>query len=405
LRLLAEYFSLSLAAWVGSIPLSALYFHLVSPISPLANMVAVPLGTFALMANLGALICGAWFPYIAGVFNNTAWFCMAAMSDVSEWFTKIPGAYFYVSAPSWIWVALYYIVLVVALCGGLKTIPRRIGMAFAVVLITVIGFIRWEGSRGEIGLTVLPLNGGHAVLVDAAGHKNDWLIDCGNEDAVNYTLKPFLRAQGVNKLPRLVLTEGDARNCAGAQTLDGLFNIGELWTSPVHFRSAIYNKAAASFEKAPSRQRIFNYGDSNGCWQVLWPPATNNFSRADDNALVLRGNISGIKVLLLSDLSRAGQSGLLSGTNDLHADIVVAGLPTEGEPLGDTLINAIHPQLIVIADSEFPPTRRVSRKLKERLEQKGVPVIYTRDSGAVKIVVNQAGWKAQAMDRQNYQGK
>ncbi len=405
LRYLAEYFSLAFAAWVGSIPLSAYYFHLVSPISPLANMVAVPLGTFALMANLGALICGAWFPYVAGVFNNAAWFFMAGMSDVSEWFTKIPGAYFYVPAPSWIWVAIYYIMMVAALCGGWKTAPRRIGMAFAIVLIAVIGFIRWEGSRDETDLTVLPLNGGHAVFVDAAGRKDDWLMDCGNEDAVNYTLKPFLRAQGVNKLPRLVLTDGESRNCAGAETLDGLFGVGELWASPVHFRSSVYNKAVAAFEKAPSRHRIFNYGDTNGCWQVLWPPATNDFSRADDNVLVLRGDISGTRILLLSDLSRAGQSGLLDGTNDLHADIVVAGLPTEGEPLEDALLNAIHPQLIVIADSEFPPMRRTSRKLKERLEQKGMPVVYTRDSGAVKIIVNQAGWKVQTMDGQSYGGR
>ena len=43
-RLLGRYFSLSLAAWIGSIPLSAFYFHLFSPISPLANVIAVPLG-------------------------------------------------------------------------------------------------------------------------------------------------------------------------------------------------------------------------------------------------------------------------------------------------------------------------------------------------------------------------
>jgi ComEC/Rec2-related protein len=93
LRNLTRYFSLSLAAWIGSIPLSALYFHLFSPISPIANLIAVPLGTFALMANLGALICGTWLPVATELFNNAAWFLMAAMTGVSEWFTKIPGSY------------------------------------------------------------------------------------------------------------------------------------------------------------------------------------------------------------------------------------------------------------------------------------------------------------------------
>ena len=60
--------------------LSAKYFHLFSPVSTLANIVAVPLGTLALMSNLGALICGAWLPFATELFNNAAWFFMSAMT-------------------------------------------------------------------------------------------------------------------------------------------------------------------------------------------------------------------------------------------------------------------------------------------------------------------------------------
>ena len=84
------------------------------------------------------------------------------------------------------------------------------------------------------------------------------------------------------------------------------------------------------------------------------------------------------------------------------ADVVVAGLPAEGEPLCDALIDAIQPRVIVIADSEFPATRRASRALHERLEQKKVPVIYTRTSGAVKIETDKAGWKLEMMDGQKF---
>jgi competence protein ComEC len=406
-RMLARYFSLSLAAWLGSIPLSALYFHLFSPVSPLANLVAVPLGTLALMGNLGALICGSWFPWATELFNHSAWFFMSAMADASEWFTKIPGAYFYVAAPSWVLIGIYYAILIVVLSGWLKTARGKISGAAILILIGAIYFWRWENSRGETDLTVLPLNGGHAVFVDAAGRKNDWLIDCGNDNAVEFTLKPFLRAQGVNKIPRLVLTEGDSKNCGGAQSLDQLFGVGELWTSSVKFRSTAYRDAVAEFENSgrppePSRHRILNRGDNAGCWQILSPNATDDFPRADDNAFVLLGNFHGAKILLLSDLGRIGQNELLSRTNALRADIVVAGLPNEGEPLSNSLIDAIQPKIIVIADSEFPANRRASRELKSRLGEKNIPVIYTRDSGAVKIVAGKNGWKLQTMDGQEF---
>jgi len=94
MRLLARYCLLSFVAWIGSIPLSAKYFHLFSPVSTFANIIAVPLGTLSLTSNLGVLICGAWFPPASGLFKNAAWFFMSAMTDVSEWFTNFQACFF-----------------------------------------------------------------------------------------------------------------------------------------------------------------------------------------------------------------------------------------------------------------------------------------------------------------------
>jgi ComEC/Rec2-related protein len=255
LRTLARYCSLSFAAWIGSIPLSAKYFHLFSPVSTPANIIAVPLGTLALMSNLGALVCGAWFPWASEMFNHSAWFFMSAMTRVSVLATEIPGSYFYVPEPSWWTITLYYAVIIGALSGWLFAPKRRIWSAAILILLAAIYFWRWEQSRNETSLTVLPLNGGHAVFVDAARQNNDWLVNCGDENAVEFTLKPFLRAQGVNTIPRLVLTEGDVRNIGGAQSLGKLFGVGEIITSPVHFRSAAYRDAVAEFDKPPARQK------------------------------------------------------------------------------------------------------------------------------------------------------
>ena len=321
-RKLARYCGLSFAAWIGSLPLSAKYFHLFSPVSTFANILAVPLGTFALMANLGALVCGHWLPWFTELFNNAAWFFMVAMTWVSVEAAKIPGAYFYVPEPTLATIAIYY-AAVIAIFSGWFSTRKRIFLGAAILFfIGAIYFWQWQSSRDETDLTVLPLNGGHAIYVDADGRANDWLINCGNEDAADFTLKDFLRAQGANTLPRLILTEGDMKNTGGAQTLDELFHIGELWTSDVKFRSANYRNTVASFEDGDrpqagghpqgSRHKILSAGEVVGCWQILFPNATDNFAKADDSPLVLLGNFRGTKILLLSDLSRAGQSDLLA---------------------------------------------------------------------------------------------
>jgi competence protein ComEC len=397
---LARYGALSFAAWVGSIPLSAKYFHLFSPVSTPANIVAVPLGTLALMSNLGSLVCGGWFPWATGLFNHSAWFFMSAMTAASEISTKIPGAYFYVPAPSWAAITIFYVVLIGGLNGWWFARKRRIWSATALALIATSGLWQWQTNRAEISLTVLPLNGGHAVLVDAAGRKNDWLVNCGDENAADFTVTPFLRARGVNRVQRMALTHGDSRSCGGAKLLNALFGVGELDTSPAHFRSPAYREIVAAFDQPLRRRQTLCAGDTNGCWRVLHPAAADNFERADDAALVLAGNFYGTRVLLLSDLGRAGQSALLSRTNDLRADIVVTGLTDEGEPLCDALLDAAQPRVIIVADSEYPATRRAGPKLCARLEQRGVPVIYTRSAGAVTLRLRRDRWSWRTMDGQ-----
>jgi len=402
LRMLSCYLALSLAAWIGSIPLSARYFHLFSPVSPLANLVAVPLGTLALTANLGALVCGAWFPWATELFNHSAWFFMSAMTAVSEWSTRIPGAFFYVPAPAWPAIAIYYAAVIGGVSGWLFAPARRIWSAAALILIATGCAWHWQATRSEIKLTVLPLGGGHAVFADAAGRKSDWLVDCGDENAVDFTLKPFLRAQGVNRVQRLTLTHGDTQSCGGAERLDQLFGIGEIYTSPVHFRSTAYQKTVAKFDQPPARHRVLPPGGTAGCWRVLHPGAGEDFRQADDAALVLLGDFNGTRILLLSDLGRQGQSALLAGTNALRADIVIAGLPSEGEPLCDALLDAVQPRVIVVADSERPATRRAGRGLKERLGKWSGPVIYTRTADAVTIVTRPGGWELRTMAGQTF---
>jgi competence protein ComEC len=394
-RLMARYFSLSLAAWIGSIPLSALYFHLFSPISLFANLLAVPLGTFAIMANLGALICGTWLPWFTELFNNAAWGFMNAMTWVSEESTKIPGSYFYVPSWSWTSIGIYYGTVIVIASGWLKTKLMRIATLVMLVLIAATYLWRWEIVRGETEITVLPLNGGHAVFVQGGQPDDDWLIDCGNEDAVTYTMKDFLRARAVTHIHRLALTDGISRNCGGATALRDLFGVDELWTSPARFRSSIYNGIVSEFS---TNHETFTTGSEYGHWKMLWPTPTSRFSRADDGALVLMGNFEKAKILLLSDLGTNGQSGLLATTNDLHADIVVTGLPDQGEPLSDKLLDAIQPKAIVVMDSDTQFAKHVSPELRDRLAERNVPVIYTRNTGAAKIVVSNDGWKLQTMD-------
>jgi competence protein ComEC len=246
-------------------------------------------------------------------------------------------------------------------------------------------------------LTILPANGGMAINFDAPGRSNDLLVDCGATNSVQSLTKPFLRAQGVNRLPALLLTHGDLRHIGGAELVANLFSVQKLCVSPVRFRSPVYRRILKGYEGKPEKLRTVSRNDQLGNWTVLHPEPGDHFSQADDNALVLSAVIGGQRVLLLSDLGRPGQDALLERTSDLRADVVVTGLPVQHEALSDALLDAIQPRVIIVADSEFPATERASPKLRERLARRKVPVLYTRATGAATIEWRKGNWEVRTM--------
>ncbi len=388
----------SLAAWLASIPLAAYYFHIFTPVSTPANIVAVPLCALVLIANISSLALAGWFPAGAEFVNHIGWHLMEWIRVTSEWFAHWPHAYAYVATPTLFSIFVYYAILLAIFTGWLFKRDHRTWRIAGIALIITVWCGTWLHQRTATRITVLPLNGGSACYGDVPGHKNDFLIDCGNEDSVDFVMEPYLRAQGVNSLPTLALTLGEAQQVGGFQKLQGLMPIEKIITSPVRFRSPEYRDILKLLDATPKRRQIVSSGDTFANWTVLYPTSTNHFAHADDNALVLRGEFSGVQILFLSDLGREGQSSLLECNSDLHADIVVAGLPQQSEPLSNGLLDSIHPKLIIIADSEMPSERRASKGLKQRLDTRGIPVIYTRTVGAVKITIRSGTWQATSAD-------
>ncbi|HEV2208101.1 MAG TPA: ComEC/Rec2 family competence protein [Verrucomicrobiae bacterium] len=373
----------SFAAWIGSIPLVAYYFHIVTPVSTPANLLAVPLCGLVLVSNLASLLLAGWFAGAAELFNHAGWFLMECIRVSSCWFAAWPAAYRYVVAPSFLTSFLYYAVLLAVATGWLFQATGRYWKCAA--LAVALAFWGWNNCWREATttrLTVLPVNGGIAAYYDAPGRHNDLLCDTGPTNSVQFTTKPFLRGQGVNRLKGLLLTHGDVHHVGGAFDLVDLFHPAQVAIGPLRFRSSVYRKLVSQLQQNPQLVRSVERGARVGQWEVLHPQTGDKFTRADDGALVLRADIAGFRVLLLSDLGRAGQEALFERTEQLRADIVVAGLPSTGEPVCESLLNRLQPRLLVVADSPFPASERAGARLQARLAERHIPVIYTRLAGA-----------------------
>ena len=228
-------------------------------------------------------------------------------------------------------IALYYFLMLGALTGWLFRQPARKWKIGAAACLVAVWCASWAWSLPDTRLTVLPLGGGHAVYLQSPGWHRDALIDTGDHNRADTVVKPFLRAQGVNRLSQLVLTHGESDFTGGAGVISDVFRPATIATSAVRFRSAEYREFLNLLRTNGTLQTSLHAGDRLGPFTVLYPGADDRLTRAADETLVFRADINGARVLLLSDLGHAGQNDLsndafLAGkTNDLRADIVVTG--------------------------------------------------------------------------------
>jgi competence protein ComEC len=387
----------SLAAWLGSVPLVAYYFHLFTPGSLVANVVVVPLSGAALACNLGSLAVGAFLPGVAELFNHAAWCFMVWMDGLSQWTAGLAWGAFHMRPPGAAALSVYYGALGLVMAGwSLDRARWRRWTGSAAGLMLAGTLAPWGLQAGEWRLTILPASGGHAVFLDAPLLAGDWLVDCGNASAAEFITGPFLQSQGVNGLDNLVLTHGDVRQVGGTGLILARFKPRTGYCSGVRFRSGAYRLAREQLQARAGRLKVLQAGDRAGPWTVLHPGPDHDGSAADNHALVLHGVIEGVQVLLLSDLSVTGQNRLLKRYPDLRADIVVTGLPSQGEAVHDELLRRLQPGLVIVADAEYPATRRAGRALQDRLRNRGYRVLYVRETGAITVGFGAGRWKAVA---------
>ena len=394
-----DLFLTSLAAWLGSIPLVAYYFHIVTPCSGPANVLAVPLCALVLICNLASLFFGAWLPAIAVLFNYSGWFWMECIRHTSQWSAHWPAAYFYVPMPSLFTIGLYYFALISIFTGWLFKNPFRIYKIAALVLLCGVWCGLWLRERPATCLTILPVENGCAAYLRSHHSSDDWLIDCGNESSADMVTVPFLRAQGVNRLSHLFLTHGNAAYIGGAESILTNFHPAQVLLNPIESRSPEYRKVESFVQTHLPTQPSLKVGDHFGPWTVLHPDATAPASRAEDNAIVLLGQIDGVRVLLLSHLGHEGQLALLSRTNDLHADILVAAADQNAtsDAFSQTLLDAIHPRVIIIHDTVGHPA---GGALTTQLSNLHVPVLYTHHTQSVTLTTHPGRWQLAPMNGQ-----
>lgn len=389
-RVVTMSLAVSTAAWLGSLPLIMHHFHLVTPVGLLANLLVVQLGSLALASALGSLLCAPLVPLFSDLFNHSAWFFTHAMVASSHWFSELPFAWRQVKTPPLISTLCYYGALCVVVSGW--WLRRRRAGSLLLLLLAALAVVAWQREHSHVRLTVLPLDGGHALFFEQPGAET-WLIDCGDERNWRFRVRPFLQAQGVNQLDNFLLTHGDVRHVGAATNVLKEYSPRRIVLNPGSQRSPPYR----NFERTLAEQEVTPLRPAAeemlAPWTVLHPAREERYSRADDSSLVMRLELAEFRLLHLPDLEATGWQRLRERHPGLKAYAVIASPVGDGNALVEGLVNLPPPERLVIVDSEFPAYERLSADKRSRLKQMGTTTLFTSEVGAVELQFEETtGW-------------
>jgi competence protein ComEC len=353
-----KMFSVSLAAWLATVPLLAYHFGAITPLAPFASMLLLPIVWATILIGLpGALLLPA-APLPAKLFLWPAAAGAQAMEAVSAVVAKVPGATLRLPSPGW---SVMLLCALAALAIGFR---RRINLqsrgVFALAALPVAAYMAfsWPASPPRrLTVQMLAVGQGNCVLLRFPDGK-DLLYDAGSagSNVGERTILPALRALGVRRIDAIVLSHGDADHVNGFRELARGMTIGRVILSP-HFRasadSALYFAEVLEDRSdllvASAGDRIGGFGDAR--IEVLWPPKEVPALKLSENelSLVLRVKNEDGSVLLTGDFGRGAAELLLDCGGNLRADVLQAphhGLP---DPSASRIAKAVGAKLVLVS--------------------------------------------------------
>lgn len=93
-------------------PLIAYYFHIVTPLTALLNVVVFPLVWLILVGGFIVLIFGLVFPILVTPFAWLTSYSEIALENLILFFSTNFKTFFYTSTPLWIWIIFYYLIVI-----------------------------------------------------------------------------------------------------------------------------------------------------------------------------------------------------------------------------------------------------------------------------------------------------
>jgi competence protein ComEC len=405
-------FSVSLVCLLATLPVVAWWFHQVSWVGLLSNLILVPL-TGILATPIGLLALGLT-PLSSAAGSGLFWIMDLLIRwalSLTRFFADLPFAFGPFPRPGWGEIFFYYLFLITLFNWRRLAKPACwVGLSLSAMILFFEAPRLQSLVSPSLKLTFLDVGHGSAILVRfPQGEK--MLIDGGGSfnpefDLGERVVAPFLWQEKITALDVVVLTHPHPDHLNGLPFILSKFKVREIWLNGQSDDSESFRKFwdLIKEKKIPLLYPKTGWARTLGDTQVEVllspenPEIQDDFPSAgwrnrNNGSLVLRLTRGDQHILLPADIEAEAEQRLLARGIPLNSQILQ--VPHHGSLSSSTrpFIEAVHPRYAVISARPSAHLPLPRPEIVARYESQGVSLYRTDRDGAITFKLKPEGWE------------
>lgn len=371
----SAWYRIQLTLSLGLIPLSLLFFHQISWVSFVANLVAIPSIGFlilplSLLGSFISIVNAAMGSYVL-IFAEKL---LELLWKLLNFFSEIPLTQYY-TCPSNYWLLVSSLVGVLLLLAP-KGMPTRY-LGFFWLLPLFFGEIQ-RPHYGDIWIHLLDVGQGlasivrtqHHVLIYDTGPRLSPTLDTGK-----LVLLPFLQTIGVGKVNLMVISHGDNDHSGGAMVILKKIHVDKVLSSiPKKFLPKIVS----------SCEEKMNWQWDGVNFEILYPPIKYSYL-GNNSSCVLKISNHSQSILLVGDIEKAAENYLVHGKKDLLSTVLI--VPHHGSKTSSSIefLNHVRPKYALFPTGFHNRFKFPHKIVVNRYRRLGSKMYDTAVDGAITL--------------------
>jgi len=408
--------TVSLAATLFVLPLSAYYFHRTPLVALAANLTAVPVLAFMVIpAGLAGAAFLFVFPPLAEWVFQVAGLGVKIMHALASLWSSLPFSSPWVVQPNGMEMVFLYGLLFALIFFRRIRWARALVLFFAIALCADVAYwvFRTQLNRdlrvtyldvGQANCALVEFPFGKRMLIDGGGFSSDHF------DVGKMVVAPFLWRSKIGSIDYMVLTHPQADHMNGLRFIASAFNPKEFWwngeaVEKDSFQQLMERLSWGGVRQLNPSQLNHSRWISGVLVEILHPygnddalPEGTEDLKLNDRSLVIRLSYNGISFLFPGDLEKAGEKVLLSRSRQsLRSHILLVPHHGSRSSCSEPFIRSVDPGLCVISCGASNPFGFPHPEILKRLAERNYRVLRTDESGAILCTLDRRGLKVQTV--------